>query len=134
MSADDSKYYLRLSSNTLIHIDTWQINSRTNQEGSGKSETTVGKILARRIYIDLPGKVLSHPCLTSFFEITFQIMSKPTFTRKNRFRLVKYSCAEVSGSSEVPRFVRELNLKVIKEVQLICARSIISCSQIRAIV
>ena len=58
---------------------------------------------------DLPGKFLSDLFLTSFFKITYQIMSEQKRTRKNRICFVEYSCSEVSGPSEVPRFVRGLS-------------------------
>ena len=39
--------------------------------------------------------------LTSFFKTTFHIPSKQKHTKQNRIRLVKFSCAKVSGPSEV---------------------------------
>ena len=68
-----------------------------------------------------------------FFKITFQIISEHDWTKQNRIRLVEYSCSEVSGPSEVPRFVRELIFKLFKEVKLICVCLIIPCSRVPAI-
>ena len=45
----------------LSAIRTQKINSRTNQKGYDKSETTVGKLLARRIQI-----CLVHFCVIHF--------------------------------------------------------------------
>ena len=71
-----------------------------------------------------------HVILTSFFKVTFQTMSEHHWTKQNWIRVVEYSCSKVSCPSEVPRCVRELIFKVIKEAKLICVRSIISCSRV----
>ena len=47
---------------------------------------------------------LCDPFLTSFFKITFQIMSKHHWTKQNRIHLVESSCDEISDPSEVPWF------------------------------
>ena len=53
-------------------------------------------------------------------------MSEHHLTKQNRICLpIEYSSAEVSGPSEVPRFVQELIFKLVKEVKLICMGSII---------
>ena len=56
------------------------------------------------------------------------------YSEQNRIRLVKYSSAEVTDPSEVPWFARELIFKVIKEVNLICLRSMASCSRVPVII
>ena len=48
-------------------------------------------------------------------------------------RILYIHSAEVSDLSEVPRFVREIIFKVIKEVKLVSVRSIISCSHVPSI-
>ena len=62
---------------------------------------------------DLLGSVLCD-LFDLFFIITLKTMSEHhlTKTKQNQIRLVEYSCAEVSGSSEVLRFVWELILLV----------------------
>ena len=45
--------------------------------------------------------------------------------------LIKYSCAEVSGPSEVPWFVQIF--LVFKEVKLVCVRLIIKYSRVQVI-
>ena len=42
------------------------------------------------------------------FQNSFKIISKHHWTKQNQIRLVEYSCSEVSGLSEVPRFVRKI--------------------------
>ena len=54
-------------------------------------------------------------------------MPEHHWIRKNRICLVKYSCDEVSGPSEVPWFVGKLVLKLFKKVNLASVCSIISC-------
>ena len=73
-----------------------------------KSETTYENLSARRIQICLVHFCVIHFHL--FFIITFQIMSEQKCTTQNQIRLTKYSCAEVSGPSEAPRFVGKLIL------------------------
>ena len=93
---------------TVLQLDwtpsrnTRKIKSRTNQKGYDKSETTVGKLPARRVQIFRARFCIIH--FELFFKKTFQIMSEPKFNQKNWFDLVEYSCTKVSGSSEVPRF------------------------------
>ena len=57
-------------------------------------------------------------------------MSEQKCSQKNRIRLVEHSFAEVSDPSEVLRFVQEWIFKVVKEVKVICVRSILSCSRV----
>ena len=59
-------------------------------------------------------------------------MSEQNWTKQNRIFLVRYSCAKVSGPSEVPRFTGKLIL-VFKEVKCVCVCSIIECSRVQVI-
>ena len=61
-------------------------------------------------------------------------MHEQKYTQKIQICLVEYLSAEVSDPSEVPQFVQELIINVVKEVKLICVRSIILCSRVPAIV
>ena len=54
------------------------------------------------------GPILYDHFLASYFSKDVKNGPQQTWTRKNWIRLVKYSSAEVSDPSEVPRFVREL--------------------------
>ena len=67
------------------------------------------------------------------FNITFQITSKQKQTSQIQIRLVEYSSFEVSDPSEVPRFLTKLIFQLVKEVKLICVRSIKSCSRVSVI-
>ena len=69
-----------------------------------------------------------------FFKITSKIIPKQKCTQQIWIRLVKYSSAEVSDPSKGPRIDGKLIFYLVKEVQLICVRSIISCSRVPAIV
>ena len=70
--------------------------------------------------------------LPLIFKTTSQITPKQKYN-KNQIRLVKYSCTEVSGPSDVTRFVRELIFYLVKELKLICVHSIILCPRVPAI-
>ena len=85
---------------TYKHTKT---NSRTNQKCYDNSKATVEKLLVRRIQIFRVRFCIIH--LWPLFKIAFNIMSEAKFTRKNRIRLVEYSCSEVSCPSEMSRFV-----------------------------
>ena len=68
------------------------------RKGYDNSETTVGKLLVRRIKIcfDI---LLPDPFLTSYFKIISQITFEQNYTKQIWLRLVEYSCHEVSGPS-----------------------------------
>ena len=76
---------------------TRNINFPTNRKGYDKSETTCEKHSARRIQI-----CRVYFCVIDvdlFFKITFQIHKVRTrIDPAESTRLIKYSCAEVSGS------------------------------------
>ena len=92
---------------------TRKINLPVNQKGYGKPETTYEKLSARRIQICRVYFCVIHFRL--FFKITFKIMLKQKYTQQIWIRLVKYSCAEVSGSSEVPQFVGNLIFSYLRK-------------------
>ena len=80
-----------------------KINFQKNQKGYDYSETTIGKLSARKIQIFQVYLCVIH--FHFFFKITFQIMLKQKYTRQIWIHLVKYSSADVADPSEVPRFV-----------------------------
>ena len=78
-----------------------------NQNGYDNSETTVGKLLARRIQIcRIHFSVIIF--LTSHFFKQVKIWSQQKWAQQILIRLVECSSAEVSDASEVPRFVGKL--------------------------
>ena len=98
----------RLQLNCSPSRCTRKINSQTNQKGYDKSETTCGKLLARRIQI-----CCVYFCVIDFwplfFEITFLSNNYPTklqTAKSDSPRRILLS--KVSGPSGVPYFVREL--------------------------
>ena len=104
-SADSDHIILQLG--CFSSKSTQKINNRTNQKGYGNSETTIGKLLMRKIQIYLVKFCKSHFDL--FFKITFQIMPEHHWTKQNRIRVVEYSSTEVSNPSEMPRFVEKFS-------------------------
>ena len=84
-----------------------KFNFPANQKGYDNFETTIGKLLARRIQICLVQFYKSH-FWPLFFKITFQIMSERHSTKQNRIRVVKYSSFEVSDPCEVPLIAGKL--------------------------
>ena len=112
-----------------VHTHTHtQINSPSNTKSCDNSKTTIGNLSARRIQICSAYFCVVHVDL--FFKITFQIMFEQNYTKQIWIRLVKYSCAKISGPSKVPRFVPKL---IFKEVKLIYVHSIILRSRVPAI-
>ena len=79
---------------------------KQTKKGCDDFETTVEKLLARRIQIFWVQFCVIHFDL--FFKITLQITPEQKCTQQNQIRLVEYSCTKVSGPSEMHRFVREL--------------------------
>ena len=60
-------------------------------------------------------------------------MSKQKCTEQNRVLPVERSCAEVSGSSEVPRSAETLFFRLFKEVKLVRVCSIFKCLHVQVI-
>ena len=86
---------------------TRKINLPANQKGYDNSETTIGKFSARRIQIfQVPFSMIIFWSL--IFLNKWKDGPNKKGTRQIWIRLVEYSSFEVSGPSEVPRFVGKL--------------------------
>ena len=100
------RYILLLQLDWMPNMSRQKIDLPTNQEGYNNSETTTGKLSARRIQI----------CQVCFSVIFFDLLifktSENTAPTKidpaDLICLVKYSSSEVSYPSEVPQIVVKL--------------------------
>ena len=87
-----------------------------NQKNYDKSRTPYGKLLARRIQV-----CWVYFCVIHFWPLFFQLCEKKfkqKKTRENRIRLIEYSCAEISGPSEMPLSFEKLIFSFSRKIKL----------------